>query len=241
MAEVGRFWERHPRLLKLVWGTTEPVPSVDREKEFLLLAAALGIARPLNMLKYYSHPSNASGRDIDWAIGRFKQVSNLTNDLLNHAQKVNPELNNQFVPKYRDGRAGKYEPQNVPESYYYECPFVSTPAGWAGPRLLALAGEDQQQVLDDSLQESTNPAIFLCVLAENVYSTGVASEEIIDLVLKRHIMEEQNTKSMYLELLRTMAVTSPELYRATLDLYESKICDKKQPGWVSIMTEYLDQ
>jgi hypothetical protein len=238
MTEEGTIWEKNPGLIDRVWGSAMigiTLPEVSRKlDEFKLWGAALSVSRTGEMYNYYEERS-----DVEGGIERFKKVCDATQKFWNQAQEINPTLYQELV-KARDRKGGgKNEPENVPASFADKVTPVATPWGWAIPRLDLEVGVPAEELLKESLKKSETPEELLGNYAERLLQTkSLGIEKIMDFLLKKHIMEEQNNQGMYFEVIDAIAKNNKELMGVMILAYSNRKKDTEPPGWVSIMTDY---
>jgi hypothetical protein len=244
MAVSERLWTRNPELLRQIWGTAmaghELPPGLEKEGLFYVLAAASGIATPDGMWKYYTeNPAPEGQNGIDWMIDRFKKVNLLTQWMWARAEVINPKLYELLtLPVQRKREPGIYDKGNVPKSYHKFIPPVSTPTGWAAPRMFLLLKPPLNTVVDKCLVASSAPQMLLAVLAENIYAMGIDSKSIIELVLKKHILDEQNNPEMYFDVIDQLQIHAPRMWQNLMPQIDIGMNLLQKPGWVHILNMY---
>ena len=127
-------------------------------------------------------------------------------------------------PKYM---LGKYERNNVPNSYREWISPLSTPWGYALPRVFieGLGGHGNGTLegllnTTDSLDKtiasidgrSTNQIEFLVDFAENVVEQGVNPQALLSHILPQELLEESNPVKWFKEIEATIEARAPKLW-----------------------------
>lgn len=250
MTNVETFWAKQPELLILYWGTAMANLQLARDLEptarFYAWAAALGVTRPQNLLAHYEeHGTPNGGNGVEWMVARFERVSELTKAIWSRAEQLNPKLHDLLIKDWdrEEDSVGENEPGNVPLTYFDRTPAVALPANWGVPRLLMLLGEEGNgdkvdEIVDVCLRESADPEMFLCRIAERVFTTGVPAEKVMDFVLKTHQAEEHNSWKIYWKVLDILATEAPQLHEKSSKVYEENKDSDKRSGWMKMIDKY---
>lgn len=255
-----KFWTARQEELERIYGSGDPKLfnqiSVETEREVAMVWSAIaGMPKPESFIGY--HADSEKGKGLKWVNERFEKVMTVTQIIWEHSLTNNAWLYEDLTQP--TGRRNdiivdeNYEPQSVPKKHPREITPTSTPAGWAAPRVLLLLIEDENfqivkpieetfKVLDESIIESRTGAIFLATLSGKVHNEGVDAIKIIDLVLKHHILREQNNIEMYFDVIDYLTVRAPDLYKAVIAEYErTNKVDDLASGWVKILNRYFDR
>ncbi len=146
---------------------------------------------------------------------------------LDPAEELNPALYQQLttsVPRIPGEAVGFYEEGAVPDSHEVEMSPLSTPWGYALPRILIAQfgkrGEDREayrmlrgiKMASKMIAESSTPVQLLTKLAEAYSQMGAHPDEVLSHVLSPGILAEENCKTLFKEVVRDLEKNAPVLW-----------------------------
>lgn len=157
--------------------------------------------------------------------------------ILEQSRISNPNLYRQLTtPVTRllpDEPVGDYEPEAVPPSHEYQMSPLSTPWGYALPRvLIEQFGRDEActgdritsglEMLVKVIADSNSPIELLSKLANIVTTTGQADPiSVLSHILSPGILKEENCHTMFKEIASALRQNAPQLWETYKDLAQN--------------------
>ena len=246
-----------------IWGSAmeniDYPDGIDGDQRFFIAAAAAGITTPVGLYNYYyKETKEGKTHNLDWMTKRLVRV----NELSVYAWKLADELNPVLAGQLRDSKTRKNDPGRSDSEFVSsknsgEISPTSTPTGWAIPRILILLeekhktklgqGNPGEKLLKETIQESVVsteedkeilPPLFLCKLSEKLFvQEKIPADDLIKLMLKDEILQDQNNLDMYLKIIELMGENSPKLLETVREKYDMRNELSKVPGWMNIFSK----
>lgn len=167
--------------------------------------------------------------------------------ILPRTRELNPELHKMLAKPFSrliNEPVGKHEPVSVPGSHLEQMSMMSTPWGYALPRVLieqfgrcdsrnrdrVMKGLD---VLDEVIKNSVTPMQFVAKLSEAVVLTDADPHKVLGHTLAREILEEENCSNLLNVLVSILNMEAPTLMQAYWKLNTQ---ERKNLGIIEIET-----
>ncbi len=180
---------------------------------------------------------------LEWTRQRYDECDFVFSSLIIKQAKDKPglyQLLTSSVPRLPNEPMGYHEADIVPESHQTEMSPLSTPWGYALPRVfIEIAGRGQERspdkylkaldMLNEAVQKSNTPVELLANLSETAIKSGVTAEKILGHIFAPGILEEENCITMFNQI-----ADSTRQYAPTLWEYYSKlpIAQRKKLGLI---------
>lgn len=219
----------------------------------MLLGPALGITTPEGLASYYAQKQNEGGQHgIDWMAARLVSLCRLTQYLFYQAGERNGTLFARLskpVERTLDLENVDYESANVGSAYYTHVPLPAIPAVWGVTRMLVAVEEKYGRQMGDEnpfeeefgelLGTCQSPNEFFVQVAQTLLiSHGFKTEDLVDLMLKTHIMHEQGNHDMYFAVIDAMRSYAHPLWGEVWKKYKEHGGIDKHPGWVRLINDW---
>lgn len=166
----------------------------------------------------------------EWTLRRYSECNFVFGLVVESAKDLNPALHKLLttsVPRLKGERPGKkrIDPNFIPENFSEEMSPMSTPWGYAIPRVLIEEigrGKDncdrtQERILgaldviDRSVLSSTTTTELLAKLAESVSNMHANPKAVLSHTLSVGILKEEGCKTIFKEIKEKINIYSPTL------------------------------
>lgn len=182
----------------------------------------------------------------EWAVRRYAECNFIFGLVVESAKDLNPKLAKLLEKptkriKYEEPGEGNYNPDLVPESFHSEMAPLSTPWGYAIPRVLIEQmgrgdnNKDRTQekmlkalnLIDKSVKTSHTPIELLVKLAESVANLDANPETVLYHTLSVDILREEGCRNLFGEIMRKIDKHAPTL-RKTYNSMTPQERDEKE-------------
>ncbi len=178
----------------------------------------------------------------EWTLKRYAECNFVFGLIVESARDLNPELHKQLtvsVPRLEGEKPGKqFKPEFIPDNFYEEMSPLSTPWGYALPRVVIEEmgrGENNKDrtqkrilralnVVDKAVKSSKTPVELLVRMAEQVSKLDADPKAVLSHVLANGILVEEGCKTMFDEIKAKIDKSAPTLRKT----YDSTIPEERK-------------
>lgn len=191
--------------------------------------------------KEYRNYKQVMEKGAELALHRYAECNFVYGLIVESARKLNPELYLELViPTKRQANEpdGEHGQEFVPSSHAEKMSPLSTPIGYALPRVLIEQmgrGENNKErtpermlqalnIIDSYVQSAQNSSELVMYFAEAAINQDAEPRAVLSHLLPAGILKEENCLSMFQEMIKTMQLLAPKLYK----LYTSLLPQQRQ-------------
>jgi len=178
----------------------------------------------------------------EWTLKRYAECNFVFGLIVESAKDLNPELHKQLttpVTRLEGEKPGKeFNPSLIPDNFYKEMSPLSTPWGYALPRVIIEEmgrGENNKDrtqkrilkslsLIDKAVKGSKTPDELLVKMAEQASKLDVNPKAVLSHVLANGILVEEGCKTMFDDIKQRINKSAPTLREA----YDSMSTEERQ-------------
>lgn len=206
--------------------------SFNSEDQIIEGILRLGWSNGCPVARELTGPNSPYG--AEYMLRRYSETNYWFREAVSLARKHNRAVFDLLSrPRMRlpDEEVGKHEPLSVPRSHLWRISPMSSLEGYATSRVLIgvksqhflLLDSKAYAVLIDCLAVAGDePWHFLAILSEKAVHSTFEPEIILHHVYPQGILEEQNCRTTYLNIARSLEMKAPTIWRALINLPQSQ-------------------
>lgn len=184
----------------------------------------------------------------EWTLKRYAECNFVFGLIVESAKDLNPDLYRQLTtptPRIEGEKPGReFKPELIPDNFYKEMSPLSTPWGYALPRVIIEEmgrGENNKDrtqkrilkslnLIDKTVKSSKTPIELLVKMSEAVVKLDANPKDVLSHVLANGILIEEGTKTMFDEIKSRIDRFAPVL-RETYNAMSEE--DRKAAGIIN--------
>ena len=193
--------------------------------------------------KFADQNANSSPKEIfeggaTLAKERYAECNFVFKIIVETAKQENPSLYQDLikpVERLENEPLGEYNHKNVPVSFENQMSPMSTPAGYALPRVaIEQMGTRKErsperiqkalEAIDITVRSSTTPIELVINLSEKVSTMDADPKTVLYHLLSKEILEEENCVSIFKEMIKELRKSAPTLSK----VYDSMSTEEKK-------------
>jgi len=166
----------------------------------------------------------------EWTLKRYAECNFVFGLIVESARDLNPKLYAQLItptPRIKDEfpSEGRFNPNLIPSSFYNEMSPLSTPWGYALPRVVieqmgrGKNNEERTQerilkaldIINEAVKTSKTPVCLLVKVAEAISRLDAKPRAVLAHTLSENILLEEGCKSIFKDIRREIEKSAPIL------------------------------